>query len=273
MTAAASALRVPWAFFRRDRLIQTSYKAGFVMQLGGATLTVATFFFVSRVFSTATGIGVDAYGGSYFGFVLVGIVLTEYINQGIGALGGALRESQTTGTLELMLLSPTRLPVVLFSMTLWTYASATVSAFTYFAVRAALGTDLSRANLPLAALTLALALLSFTGLGLMAGALVILIKRGNPLGWLIRGGSVLLGGVFYPTSVLPAGLQLVGQVLPMTHALDVLRRVVLLGQGLDQVGGGLVALVVLSAVYVPLGLVACAGAIRVARTDGSLSHY
>ncbi len=54
-------------------------------------------------------------------------------------------------------------------------------------------------------------MIGFTGMGLLAGAVVIVIKRGNPVGWLIRGASVVLGGVFYPTEVLPAGLQALGR--------------------------------------------------------------
>lgn len=270
MTAA---LRVPWAFVQRDWRIDRSYKAGFVLRIGGALMTVAIFYFISRVFGQAAGLGVEQYGGSYFAFVLVGIVLTEYVGQGIGALGTTIRESQTTGTLELMLLSRTRMSTVLLSSSLWTYASATLSALTYVVAGVLLGVDLAGANVPVAVIALLLTLLSYTGLGLLAAALVLLIKRGNPLGWLIRGGSVVLGGVFYPTDVLPSGLQLIGQALPVTHSLDVLRRSVLMGAGLDEVGGGLVALVLLSIVYIPLGLLACAGAIRIARTDGSLGHY
>lgn len=269
MTAA----RVPWAFFRRDMRIETSYKAGFVLRIGGALITVAVFYFISRVFGEAAGVRIDSYGGNYFAFVLIGIALTEYVGQGIGGLGASIRESQTTGTLELMLLSPTRMSTVLLSSSLWTYASATMSVGTYIVAGALLGVDFSAANVPVALLALGLTLVSYSGLGLLAAALVILVKRGNPLGWLIRGGSVVLGGVFYPTDVLPAGLQAVAQALPVTHSLDVLRRTVLLGEGLDQVAGGLVALVLLSAIYIPLGLLAFAGAIRIARTDGSLGHY
>jgi ABC-2 type transport system permease protein len=268
-----AAARVPWAFFRRDMRIETSYKAGFVLRVGGALVTVAVFFFISRVFGDAAGAKLERYGGNYFAFALIGIALTEYVGQGIGGLGVSIRESQTTGTLELMLLSPTRMTNILLSSSLWIYASATMSVVTYIVAGALLGVDFSVANIPAAILALALTLVSYSGLGVLAAALVILIKRGNPLGWLIRGGSIVLGGVFYPTDVLPQALQVVAQALPVTHSLDVLRRTVLLGEGLDQVAGGLLALVLLSAIYIPLGLLAFAGAVRIARTDGSLGHY
>jgi len=42
-------------------------------------------------------------------FVIIGVAFSEYLAIGISAIGDSIREGQTTGTLELMLLSPTRL--------------------------------------------------------------------------------------------------------------------------------------------------------------------
>ena len=113
----------------------------------------------------------------------------------------------------------------------------------------------------------------FDGPGLVAGAVVIVIKRGNPVGWLIRGASVVLGGVFYPTEILPPVLQALGQLLPMTHALVILRGSIFLGLGINAQLPEFVALVATSFFYYGLGLFACATAIRYARTDGSLAQY
>ena len=55
---------------------------------------------------------------TYFAFVLIGIAAQEFLGQSIGTFGGSLRESQTTGTLELMLLGRSRL----------VYAAAVVDA-------------------------------------------------------------------------------------------------------------------------------------------------
>jgi ABC-2 type transport system permease protein len=116
-------------------------------------------------------------------------------------------------------------------------------------------------------------ILGFTGMGLLAGASVIVIKRGNPLGWALRGGSVVLGGVFYPTEVLPPLLQAIGLLLPVTHALDVLRGSMLAGQDVIALAPQIAMLAVLSVAYLAAGIVACAGAIRYAQVDGSLAQY
>jgi ABC-2 type transport system permease protein len=273
MTVLGDAARVPVAFFRRDRIIETSYRAGFVLRLGSAIVTVAVFFFISHSFGDATVSQIQQYGGDYFAFVLVGVAMTEFLGQSVGGLGGSLRESQTTGTLELMLLSPSRLPVLMTSASLWLQASATIGATTYLVAGALLGADFSHADVVATAAALILTMIGFTGMGLLAGAVVILVKRGNPVGWLLRGASVVLGGVFYPVEVLPAWLQALGAALPMTHALTILRGSILLGKGIADMIPSFIALLVLSVGYFLLGLLACDAAIRYARTDGSLAQY
>ena len=269
----AEALRVPVAFFRRDRLIETSYRAGFVLRLGSSVVTVLVFFFISHAFGAAMNTEIATNGAGYFAFVIVGVALSEFLSTTVGGLGGSLRESQTTGTLELMLLSPSRLSVLMTSSSLWLQASAAIGAATYLVAGALLGADFSRADILATASALVVTMIGFTGLGLIAGAVVIVIKRGNPVGWLIRGASVVLGGVFYPTDILPPVLQALGQLVPMTHALAILRGSIFLGLGIGEMIPSFVALVVLSVGYFALGLFACATAIGYARTDGSLAQY
>jgi ABC-2 type transport system permease protein len=271
-TTLARATLVPRAFLTRDRRIETSYRAGMLLRLGASLVTVVLFFFLSRTFDEAAP-ALTAVGGDYFAFVLVGIIAQEFLGQSIGGFGGSLRESQTTGTLELMLLGPSRLVTLLVSSTLWLHASAALGALAYLVFGVALGVDVSQADIPATALALLLMLVGFSGMGFIAGATVLVIKRGNPLGWAFRGASVVLGGILYPVEVLPPVLQALGLALPITHALTILRGAVLEGYGIVESAGALITLGALSTAYLVLGVVAFQAAIRHARTDGSLSQY
>lgn len=266
------AMLVPRAFLRRDRSIELSYRAGILLRLGAAIVTTGTFFFLGRAFDQAAP-GLTAVGGGYFAFVLIGIVALEFLAQAVGTFGGSIRESQTTGTLELMLLGPSRLVTLLASSMLWPYVSAALGAATYLVIGSALGVDLSRANVPAAIVGLGLLLVGFTGMGFLAGATVLVIKRGNPLGWALRGASVVLAGTFYPTTVLPPFLEALGHLLPMTHGLTVLRAALLEGTPITGLLAPLAALLVVSLAYLALGLAAFAAAVHHARTDGSLAQY
>lgn len=272
MSSLGRYLLVPRAFFRRDRRIETSYRAGLILRIASAVVTVGIFFFLSRTFDAAAP-SLTAVGGSYFGFVLLGIVAQEFLGASVGNFGGAIRESQTTGTLELMLLGPSRLVTLLTSSTLWLHASAGLGALAYLVLGVLLGVDLSGMDVPTAVLGLLIMIVGFTGMGFLAGATVLVIKRGNPVGWALRGASVVLGGTFYPVDVLPASLQAAGTLLPITHGLAVIRGAMLEGLGATDLAGSLAALVIVSGLWLAIGLIAFEAAIRHARTDGSLAQY
>jgi ABC-2 type transport system permease protein len=230
------------------------------------------FFFLGQVFDAAAP-GLTDVGGTYFAFVLIGVVAQEFLSHSVGQFGGSLRESQTTGTLELMLLGRSRLATLVLSSTLWLHASAALGAIAYLLIGALLGVDLSRMDLLATGAGLVLMLVGFTGMGLVAGATVLLIKRGNPLGWALRGASLLLGGILYPVSVLPPLLQALGATLPMTHALVVLRGAMLEGAGVAELIVPLASLALTSLAFFVAGLVAFALAVHHGRTDGSLAQY
>jgi ABC-2 type transport system permease protein len=72
----------------------------------------------------------------------------------------------------------------------------------------------------------------------------------------------LLSGVSFPTSYLPAAIQPLAEVLPLTHALRALRAAAVEQAGPPEIASSLVALVVLGAAYLVLGIVLLERAIR-----------
>jgi ABC-2 type transport system permease protein len=230
-------------------------------------------YFLSRAIGSMGSGLIGQYGGSYFSFAVVGIAFTNFMALGLSAIATRVREGQMMGTLELMLLSPNRLGLLLVSSALWSHVVSLGSLLLYLVAGSVLGMHLEHANIPMALISLALAIISFNALGLLAAAFVIVLKQGNPVNWLIATASVLLSGVFYPTTVLPDWLRGLGQLLPLTHALELMRRSILNGEGLATLWGPFLALLVLSVILLPTGLYACRVAVRIAQTDGSLSQY
>ena len=264
---------VLWATFLRDMWTATSYRAGFLMSIGGSLMNVVGLFFLSRTLGGGITAPLAEYGGDYFAFTVLGVAVTTLMALGLAGIGSRVREGQMMGTLELMLLSPNRLGLLLLSSSSWSHAQAALSIVVYLIVGVTLGMDLSQANVPVAILALVLAIASFNALGLIAASVVILIKQGNPVSLLIGLASALLAGVMYPVSVLPGVLQALAQLLPLTHALELIRRSVLLGEGFPTLWQPFLTLGVLTAILAPLGLWLCGTAVRIAQTDGSLSQY
>jgi ABC-2 type transport system permease protein len=265
------ALRVSLAFFLRDLRIETSYKAGFPLQILGGLLTVVMFYFIALVFRGRGATSLEEYGGSYFSFALVGLAFSAYMSQGIGGVASSLRDGRTQGTLELIVLSPVRTAAIFSFSSLPSYVLGSLTVLAALLTGVALGADLGEANVPMAVLSLVPATASFVALGLFAAALVLVTKRGNPVAWAIRAASILLAGVFYPVSVLPGPLEAASQAVPLTHVLELMRGSLLRGEGPAELWPNLLALAALTAVLFPLGLLACRATLRVARTDGSLT--
>jgi ABC-2 type transport system permease protein len=260
------------AAFRRDLVTAMSYRVGFLLGMAGSLFNILGVFFLSEAVGPNLSGPVEVYGSDYFGFAVLGVAMTNLMALGLTSIGARIREGQMMGTLELMLLSPNRLGV-LFGSSLYSHAQAGVTLVIYLLVATFLGLDLSRANFPMAIVSLLVALVAFNAVGLIAASVVIVIKQGNPVSLVIGAASVLLAGVFYPVSVLPAGLQAIAQLLPMTHALELLRRSLLNGEGIATLWGPFLALVALTAVLLPVGLWACHRAVQIAQTDGTLTQY
>jgi ABC-2 type transport system permease protein len=265
------ALRVPIAFLLRDLRIEASHKTGLAMRVLAPLMSVFVFAFLHKTLSSAAGSALTPYGGDYFAFAVLGLALLGYMSYGVGAMANSIRDSQAAGTLEHMLLGPTRLGTILLASSLPGYALGGVSLACYLLAGMAFGLDLGHANVAMAVISLALATASFMALGLLAASLVFVTRRGNPLSFLLRTGSLALAGVVYPVAVLPDGLRVLAQALPLTHALELIRGSVLLGQGPADLWPSLLALGGMTAVLLPASLLACSAAVRIARTDGSLS--
>jgi ABC-2 type transport system permease protein len=136
-----------------------------------------------------------------------------------------------------------------------------------------LGLDLSHANWSSLLVAVPLIVAAFSGLGLLAAATTMLVRRLNPVAMVIGSLSFFLSGVMYPVTVLPAWLRGVGRLLPLTHALAVLRGALLVGSGPGDLRQSLLALLVFAGMLAPVGAGMFAYALRRARLDGSLSHY
>ncbi|HOW28122.1 MAG TPA: ABC transporter permease [Elusimicrobiota bacterium] len=262
------------AFFRRDMTVQLSYKFAFAFDVFSVFFSAATFYFVAKLFGQAAIPALQRYGGNYFAFVLIGIAFATYQNVGLNSFSQSLRQEQFLNTLEPLFLTPVSLPKFLVGAGLWDFFYATLEVVLYLSLGFLLfGLRLPQANLPAAGMILLLTLVAFMGLGVLAAAFILRFKRGNPVTWTVATVSELLGGVYFPTDILPPWLHSLSVLVPMNHALLGLRKSLLLGAGWSDVGPHALALTVFSVVLWPVGIAAFSLALKRARKDGSLGHY
>lgn len=267
-------MRVLWAFAWRDILNETSYRLSFCLQILGVLPVLLMFFFLSGLVGDAISRPLQAYGGSYFPFVLVGIAVERYLMVSLTSFSKSLRESQITGTLEALLTAPVSIPTLLAGSSLYAFGFNSLRVFLYLGAGSLLfGAHLSWVRMPSVVLVVALTAIAFSSLGILSASFTVLFKRGDPLSWTFNVASWLLGGVYYPVGALPEGLQKVAGVIPMTHALESMRLALLGGQGLSEMGPHLLILALWGAVGLPLSVLCFRIALTRARRQGTLGHY
>ncbi len=267
-------MRSALAFLRRDFLIETSYRFSFAMQIFGIGFNIATFYFIARLLDNAVAPYLQPYGGDYFAFVLIGLAFTGYFSVGLYGFVSSLRQSQMTGTLEAMLMTPTNAATIILLSSLWEYVMTTLRVVGYLLIGAVgLGVNLGRANYFAALIVLLLAVAIFNALGIMAASIVLVIKRGEPVTHLFGTFFNLIGGVYYPVSVMPDLLQRLADFIPITYALRALRLTLLKGASFETIATDLIALILFAIVLLPLSLLAFRFGVAFAKRDGSLTHY
>ena len=111
-----------------------------------------------------------------------------------------------------------------------------------------------RGNPLLIVAILVIGTLSFLGLGIVATALTKEQESAQLVLGLLQFPMMFLSGVLFPVEQMPSFLQTVSRVLPLTYAVEALRKVMILGAGLDAILGPLTILIALGVVTMTLGV-------------------
>jgi ABC-2 type transport system permease protein len=135
------------------------------------------------------------------------------------------------------------------------------------------GAHVAVAGIPASLLILALIILAYVPFGIIGAALVLAFRTTGPIltGILVLSG--LLGGVYYPTHVIPSWIRSVSEVVPLTYGLRALRQTLLEGDSLRAVAPDLLALVGFVLVLMSIGIMTFMMAMHYARRAGTLAQY
>lgn len=272
----AAFFRVQWAFFRRDALVALSYRLQFFLQMASVLSICVTFFFLSVMMAQVEGqiTSLQRYGGRYYGFVLVGIAFSSYLDSALRTFGQAIRQAQMTGTLEAMLSSQTSVGSMVLGSSLYTLFLTTLRAGLFLGFGSLLSPNqLHWEAWPSVVLVLGLTILCTLALGIFSAGFIVLFKQGDPVTGAITGLSWLLSGILYPKEIFPDWAQQAAHALPMTHTLQATRLVLLTDTPLRELQGSLVFLGTFATVGIPTALIWFRWATRRARQVGSLAKY
>lgn len=266
-------MRTIWAMLRASAISAASYRLGLLVSVLGLFASIVPLYFVSNALQGVMGSKIVSEGGQYFAFVLVGTIVLSFVGQAINSLPGAVQASVGSGMLDTLLSVPAPVPVVFAGLTSYGYLWVAVRALLTLGVGAALGADVEWARLLQSVVVLALIVLAYIPFGLIAAALIVAFRTDLEVRRGVLLVSTLLGGVYYPTHIIPSWIQSLSAAVPLTYGLRALRQVLLDGVPLWRTAGDLGVLLAMTAVLGVAGVAALSMAFQYARRTGTLAQY
>ena len=255
---------------RRDYAITRSYRNTFLFELAIGAIEILVYFYISRTFTHVSTGNLNG-APSYFDFAVVGIIVTVVIGATCTELANRVRQEQLTGTLEALFLQPLTTMEVALGLVAIPFLFAMVRAVVYLTLATAiLGLTVTHANWLGTGLTLIVTGAAMCGIGIAAGAFVLVVRRGATFTALLLFAMGFVSGAVFPASLLPGWVQPIGEIVPTRFAYDGLRSTLFTG---SNWGGDALALALFAAIGVPVAICLFAGALAWSKRRASLAQY
>ncbi len=263
-----------WLFIKRGFITLISYKTALALGIVGSFVGLLQFTFMGKFLNDGNSFpALSQYGGNLLAYLIIGTAFSGFLGVSLSSFSSTIRSEQQMGTLEFLLLSNTRLELILLYSGLMNFVQAFLNvALLLTVVILVFGIPMD-INLPAALAAIVLTVTSLSGIGLMSAGVIIVTKVGDPISWAFTALTTLFSGVLFPVEYLPAYLKPISMLLPTTYALDALRLALIKNASTGTIAPQLAILGVISLVTLPLGLLAVRAGFNQSRRTGSLAQY
>jgi len=253
-------------FIKRDITSFSTYKTNMILMVLGALFGAISYAYLGNNATMQSVL--QLYHLSFKDYLVIGIAFSTYIGQ-------ALTLVQATATpwqLEEVLVSPTKLGTFIIGSSAWGFIWSTVVVVIYLAVGSlAFGVVLS-VNLIGTLLVLALGIGTLVGFSMIGAGILIVVKQGDPMTWLMGILTSVFGNVLFPPQVMPSPLRVVSYFVPQYYFFTCI-RLMMTGQSVQAILPDLLTLTLMCAIILPLGYLIYSWCLRSARKNGTLSWF
>src|SRR5580765_2501124 len=204
--------------------------------------------------------------------LLIGAVVWAYLGIVFEFMTETVAWERWEGTIEYTFMAPLSRPVHLFGVGAFAVLYGLIrAAILFFAVALFLGLHAPNANYAAALALLALASISFIGVGIMTSVLPLISpEKGAQLGFVAQGLMLVVSGVYYPVSVMPEWMQWIAKISPATYALRGCRASIVEGAGIQW--ANVWPLLIIAVLATPIGLAIFKVGERYAKKHGKLKR-
>ncbi len=157
-------------------------------------------------------------------FLISGISLIHLVTFSVKSIDETISDLRRSGIISWVLITPTSLHELFLVRWIWGFfLSITELTATIIFGRFLIGTPIWLFFQGSAFFAFFLMSLAYAGIGMGIAALSLSLRRGGFLCSVVHQASVVFGGVFFPTYLFPNMISFISQVLPITHALNIVR--------------------------------------------------
>ena len=255
------------ACFWRDLRLFRSYRFRFATLVISAVVSLALFYYVSRL------VNAGHFGGSddYFAFVMVGMVGLRLAISTLAQPQQRLMEELVAGTFERAVVSAAGPAIAIVGLLAFPFVlTLALAAITLGAGVLVFGVELAWGTVALFVPVAALGALALAPLGVLALSVTLVAKQATAVTGFVISGLTLVSGLYFPTRILPASIRWLGDVQPLTPSVE-LARGVLLDQPLARSAWVDVGILVgFTVVLLPVSLLVLRRVLEYTRMRGTL---
>ena len=243
----------------------------------GIVVSIFTLFHLALFGSMFGSINIPAlenYGGNFISYILVGSIGWSFLWVIMSTTSESLSTEMMLGTLESILITPTKLFTLMISYALFgcffgliTILFLTITGFFIFGISVFACASIY---------TLTIFILSATmmmGFGLIFGGLTIWLKYIGDTVPFLQNFSMFFCGVYFPISVLPTFIQPISKFVPFYYSIEGMRTSLNTNAPVSEILYYIIVLIFLSIISILVGIFVLHKGLVKAKKDGSLAYY
>lgn len=258
-----------WGFVQRNYYLTRRYFWWELVWLGYTTANAMSIGFI--------GAGVEQTAGEtarLTTFLLIGALLWSYLSMLFDILSETVSWERWEGTIEYTFMAPASRATHLIGTSIYAVLYGILrTAVVFLLISLAFDMDLGNANYVGALVMLAVCSISLVGFGMVAAVMPLLSpEKGQQVTFIFASFLLLVSGVYYPVDVLPGWMQAVARFSPVKYALEGARGALLEGKGPAESWPSIWPLLVMGAIFVPMGLLVFRAGERYAKRSGLLKR-
>jgi ABC-2 type transport system permease protein len=272
---AGAQLGLAYAFVEREIALSKRYWAWEIVWVVYGIVTSLSVAYIALGAPAITGGALaEADVPRFVLYLLVGTITWRFLGLIFEQMGETIAWERWEGTIEYTFMAPVPRLTHLIGMCGATLVRALgFSVAILAAVALFVPVDLSHANVLSALVLLATGAVAFIGLAIGSAVFPLLwTEKGLQMAYIVQAVVLLVSGVYYETSILPAWMQVLSFVSPATYVIRGMRAALLDGADLAAVWPNLWPALLVGAISIPLGMRIFLWAERHAKRTGRLKR-